>query len=328
MKKIKVYNELIQKWEDIAAGETGSVGPQGPAGPQGPVGPQGEKGDTGASPIVTVTETDTGAIISIISNNEETFAEVFNGEPGPQGEQGLPGESGVYVGAVQPESPNINVWINPNGGSAVLRVRNTQGNWDIISSIQGEPGEPGSQGPQGDPGNAGVYVGLEEPGDDINVWIIPSESSTDVLKIRGTGGQWETIPSIQGAQGEIGPAGPAGPQGDPGVFIGTAEPFGANLVWINTSADPAVLSIKDAQGEWIEIPAIQGMQGEIGPQGPEGPQGPAGPQGEPGKVGPIGLQGEKGDSPVRGVDYWTVEDQNAIVAEVLALLPTAESESV
>lgn len=36
----------------------------------------------------------------------------------------------------------------------------------------------------------------------------------------------------------------------------------------------------------------------------------------------------KGEKPVRGVDYWTAEDQSAIVADVLAALPAAEGVSV
>lgn len=43
------------------------------------------------------------------------------------------------------------------------------------------------------------------------------------------------------------------------------------------------------------------------------------PQGPIGETGP---QGPKGDSPVKGVDYFTEEEQSEIVNEVLAALPT------
>ena len=93
----------------------------------------------------------------------------------------------------------------------------------------------------------------------------------------------------QGPQGEIGPVGPQGPQGE----IGPVGP--------------------------------QGPQGEIGPVGPQGPQGeigPVGPQGPQGEIGPVGPQGPQGNPPVRGTDYCTPADQEAIVQQVIAALGT------
>ena len=49
-----------------------------------------------------------------------------------------------------------------------------------------------------------------------------------------------------------------------------------------------------------------------------------GTQGERGEQGP---QGEQGPAPQRGVDYWTAEDQAAIVDAVMARLPVAEGAS-
>lgn len=53
-----------------------------------------------------------------------------------------------------------------------------------------------------------------------------------------------------------------------------------------------ILRVKNENGEWVEIPAL------VGPAGPQGP------------------------SPERGVDYWTDEDKQKIVDDVLAALPT------
>ncbi len=53
----------------------------------------------------------------------------------------------------------------------------------------------------------------------------------------------------------------------------------------------AILSVKDKDGNWIDIPAI------VGPK------------------------------PQRGTDYWTAEDRRAIVDDVLAALPVAEGAS-
>ena len=36
----------------------------------------------------------------------------------------------------------------------------------------------------------------------------------------------------------------------------------------------------------------------------------------------VGLKGDKGDTPVKGTDYWTAADKAEIVNDVLAALPT------
>ena len=46
-----------------------------------------------------------------------------------------------------------------------------------------------------------------------------------------------------------------------------------------------------------------------------------------GEKGDTGAQGPKGDSPVRGVDYWTDADKAEIVSSVLASIPVAEGGS-
>ena len=69
----------------------------------------------------------------------------------------------------------------------------------------------------------------------------------------------------------------------------------------------AILRARDKDGNVYDIPAIRGAQG---PQGPQGETGPA------------------GYTPVRGTDYWTAADQQAIVDAVLAALPAAEGVSV
>ena len=74
-----------------------------------------------------------------------------------------------------------------------------------------------------------------------------------------------------------------------------------------------VLKIKNKEtGEWQDIPALVG---------PPGPQGPQGIPGEPGSQGIQGPAGPAGQAPVRGVDYWTAEDQAEMVAEVVAQIP-------
>ena len=52
-----------------------------------------------------------------------------------------------------------------------------------------------------------------------------------------------------------------------------------------------------------------------------------GPQGEKGDTGSTGGTGPAGYTPVRGTDYWTAADQQAIVNAVLLALPAAEGAS-
>lgn len=77
----------------------------------------------------------------------------------------------------------------------------------------------------------------------------------------------------------------------------------------------------------------QGPQGERGLQGPQGPQGPQGEQGSQGVQGERGPQGEKGDTgdpgytPRKGVDYWTPDDKQSIIDDVLNALPNGDEVS-
>lgn len=47
----------------------------------------------------------------------------------------------------------------------------------------------------------------------------------------------------------------------------------------------AIMRLLDENGEFINIPAIQGAPGKDGEQGPQGEPGPKGDKGEPGKDG-------------------------------------------
>lgn len=74
-------------WQNVPA----LVGPPGKDGAQGEPGPAGSDG---FSPIATVTQTETGATISIQDKSGTTTATITNGAPGPQGIQGPQGETG------------------------------------------------------------------------------------------------------------------------------------------------------------------------------------------------------------------------------------------
>lgn len=65
----------------------------------------------------------------------------------------------------------------------------------------------------------------------------------------------------------------------------------------------SILKVKDAEGNWIDIPAIVGPRGNDGPAGPEG------------------------KTPVRGVDYWTAADKQEVIDSVLSALDDGDEVS-
>lgn len=85
-------------------GDMGAPGPQGPQGPQGLQGAKGDKGDKGDpgddgfSPTATVTQTATGATITVTDKNGTTTANVTNGK---DGSYTLPAATAETLGGVK-----------------------------------------------------------------------------------------------------------------------------------------------------------------------------------------------------------------------------------
>ena len=81
----------------------------------------GDKGDAGAKGAdgISVTHTWNGTTL-IVNSASGTSSADLKGDKGESGEQGIrgeKGESGVYVGNKEPDDPNVNVWVNPDGDS-------------------------------------------------------------------------------------------------------------------------------------------------------------------------------------------------------------------
>lgn len=117
--------------------------------------------------------------------------------------------------------------------------------------------------------------------------------------------------------------GGAGGVGTDGGYYSPNVDNDGNLTW-TPSADnmPAVTgaNIKGPQGD-------TGPQGDSGPQGPQGDKGETGATGAQGPAGADGSPGADGYTPVRGVDYWTDEDKQQIVDDVLNALPDGDGVS-
>lgn len=69
-----------------------------------------------------------------------------------------------------------------------------------------------------------------------------------------------------------------------GIHIGNTEPVNGEFIWLDL--DNMCLRIKDASGVWTSISNIKGEKGE---------------------------PGNNGNTPVKGVDYWTDEERQDII---------------
>lgn len=179
----------------------------------------------------------------------------------------------------------------------------------------------------------------------------------DVIGIRGqsayqvavengfVGTEQEWLDSLQGPAGPQGPQGPKGADGTMSFEDLTPEQKES------LKGDKGDIGPQGPKGD-------KGDTGDIGPKGDKGEQGIQGEQGIKGDKGEKGFSpivtvqnqtdgsykltvtdathsdsveirnGAKGDTPVRGIDYWTAADQETIINEVLTALPAAESVSV
>lgn len=125
-----LYAQLLQELEKKAAGLQ-----------------NGKDGKDGISPAVTVTETETGATISVTDATGTTTAELHNGEKGDTGSRGADGKS-AYEVALQ------------NGFTG------TEADWlTSLKGQKGDAGEPGATGAKGDPGEKGERGEKGEKGD-------------------------------------------------------------------------------------------------------------------------------------------------------------------
>lgn len=160
-----------------------------------------------------------------------------------------------------------------------------------------------------------------------------------------------TFSGLKGADGANGAPGEKGEKGDRGE-IGPAFTYA-------DFTPEQLAALKGEKGE-AGIDGKDGAPGEKGDKGDTGERGEKGDKGDTGATGATGAQGAKGDkgdkgdtftfddltsaqiaalkgdkgdtgeaghTPVRGTDYWTAEDQTAIVNAVLDALPSGDEVS-
>lgn len=342
----------------ILNGEQGPIGPQGQTGAKGDKGDKGDRGEQGLpgadgfSPTVVVKESSNEKYVLTVTDvngSYDTPNLKGTGGSGGSGEDGA-----TFIPSVSEDG--VISWTNDKGykNPDPVNIKGPQGDKGEkgdqgIQGLQGPQGEQGSPGDKGDQGPIGPQGPQGEPGQDGTDGIdgqdgfsptitVKTQTGTEyVLTITNKDGSYDT-PNLQGQDG----TGGGGTGEDGATFIPSVSEDGV-ISWSNDKGlpNPEPINIMGPQGP-------QGIQGEQGPKGDQGEQGIQGPQGlpgqdgekgdkgDPGEQGPQGeqgLQGPKGDpgqngyTPVKGIDYWTTEDQELIVADVLAALPYAEGVS-
>lgn len=185
-------------------------------------------------------------------------------------------------------------------------------------------------------------LGLVKPSD------ITASKSGDTTTIYVNGVAIATVKDgATGPQGEKGDTGEQGPQGETGA-TGPQGPKG----------DTGATGPKGDTGD-TGATGPKGDTGDTGPKGDTGATGPQGPKGDTGAAGSDGItptttvttitgghnvafsygtgdsrntdfdvmDGQAGHTPVKGVDYWTAQDQADIVQDVLDALTDAEEVS-
>lgn len=153
------------------------------------------------------------------------------------GPQGIPGESGVYVGTEEPTDPDVFVWINPDGEGTVNDSIATKGYVDAaVAQVELLPGPQGEQGIQGEKGEKG------DPGQD------------GYTPVKG-------VDYFDGQDGAQGPAGETGPQGEKGE---DGAPFTYDMF-----TEEQLEALKGADGE----PGANGADGKDGEPGKDGADG-------------------------------------------------------
>jgi len=132
------YPRIVDGVWEVWDGETEQwvstgVQAQGPQGERGETGSQGQRGETGAagaagadgfSPVATVTQTASGATISITDKTGTTTADIANGQDGAPGAPGQPGLDGI--------SPSITITDITGGHRVTITDADGQHSFDVM----------------------------------------------------------------------------------------------------------------------------------------------------------------------------------------------------
>ena len=196
-------------------------------------GGSGESGADGFSPIAKVTQTSTGATITITDKDGTTTATVSNGKDGAAGANGKDGVS-----------PTVTA--SKSGKVTTLTIKDASG----TKTATINDGADGAKGDTGDPGAPGV-----------SPTVTTSKSGkVTTITIKDAAGT-KTATVTDGADGADGAAGKDGTSVTVKSVSTSSADGGSNVV---TFSDGKTLTVKNGS---------KGSTGETGPQGPAGSNG-------------------------------------------------------
>lgn len=316
------------------SGLKGAPGADGVNGVDGAQGEKGEKGDRG----------ETGAAFTYADFTPEQLAALKGdkGDPGIDGADGAPGAKGDKGDTGDPGEKGEKGDKGETG--AAFTVRGFYQSAEALSAAVTAPSVGDAYG-----------VGERAPYD---IYIYDTATATWVNNgpLQGAKGETgkaftyedftpEQLAALKGEKGDPGQNGTDGAKGDKGDKGDT----GAKGDKGNTGA---AFTYEDFTPE--QLAALKGDKGDPGERGEKGDKGDTGATGATGAQGAKGDKGDKGDTftfddltaaqiaalkgdkgdtgeaghtPVRGTDYWTAEDQTAIVNAVLDALPSGDEVS-
>lgn len=229
------------------------------------------------------------------AGTEEEWLESLRGPEGKQGIQGKPGPQGAP--------------------GTVSFDKLTEEQLAMLIGPEGKQGVPGTDGQDG--------VGIQSV---EQTTTSTEDGGTNVVTVTKTDGTTSTFYVRNGSRGSTGPAGSDGQDGV-SPLVSVSEITGGHRVSIQDAGGASnfdVMDGKDGKDGQSGAAGADGITPTIGANGnwyvgqTDTGVAATGPQGIQGETGPTGAAGY---TPVRGTDYWTAEDQQSIVSDVLAALP-------
>ncbi len=217
---------------------------------------------------------------------------------------------------------SFDIEVEETEDGCVVTITNPSGEKSV--TIKGDKGDQGETGPKGDAGvSPTATVAQTASGATITITDASGTTTADIANgskgDKGDKGDAGVSPAINVAQTSSGARititdasgtttanisngskGDKGDKGDAGI---------SPTVNVTQTSSGARITITDASGT-TTANISNGSKGETGPKGDTGATGPQGPAGV---------------TPVKGVDYFTQSDIDALVDDVIAALPNADT---
>ena len=226
---------FVKTVNGVAPDENGNVEVQGGGGGST------EPGEDGFSPIAKVTQTESGAVISITDKSGTTTATIANGKDGAKGDKGDTGATGAQGIQGEKGEKGDTGAAGANGKDGVSATHSWNGTTLTITSAsgtssanlkgdKGDQGIQGEQGPKGDTGSTGSQGPKGDKGDTgatgsagVSVSSVKqtttstADGGSNVITVTLSNGTTSTFTVKNGSKGSTGAAGKDGADGLPGV---------------------------------------------------------------------------------------------------------------